>query len=70
MHVSSPIAFTPATIAHTAAMSRSLGERHAAPMQKRCDPAALASAAAPSTASTSINFSAFRPDFADADWLQ
>ena len=43
MQVSSPIAFTPATISQTAAMSRSLGSRHAAPMQKRCEPCALAS---------------------------
>jgi hypothetical protein len=35
-------------------------------MQNRCDPAALASAAADNTASTSISFSAFKPVLACA----
>jgi hypothetical protein len=33
--VSSPSAFTPSTMAQTFSTSRSLGERQAAPMQKR-----------------------------------
>ena len=65
-----PIARTPATMAAMAGMSRSLGLRQAAPMQKRCDPAALASRAEASTASTSISFSAFTSVSAWADWLQ
>ena len=36
-----PIARTPSTISTIAGMSRSLGLRHAAPMQKRCDPVIL-----------------------------
>ena len=70
MQVSSPIAFTPSTMATTLSMSRSLGLRHAAPMQKRCEPAALASAAAARTAFTSISFSAFTSLSADADCEQ
>ena len=37
--------FNDGTISTIAGMSRSLGLRHAAPMQNRCDPAARASAA-------------------------
>ena len=58
MQVSIPISRTPAIIWTSAGMSRSLGLRHAAPMQNRCEPAARASAALASTASTSISFSA------------
>jgi hypothetical protein len=39
MQVSMPIARTPFTISTIAGMSRSLGLRQAAPMQKRFDPA-------------------------------
>jgi len=60
------MAFTPSTMATTLSMSRSFGLRQAAPMQKRCDPAALASAAAASTACTSISFSAFTSLSAEA----
>ena len=42
-------------------MSRSLGERQAAPMQKRVEPLALASRAACITASTSTSLLALRP---------
>jgi hypothetical protein len=70
MHVSSPIARTPSTIATTFGMSRGFGLRHAAPMQKRCDPAALACAAPARTASTSISFSALRPESDEADCEQ
>src|SRR5262249_10745677 len=60
-HVSIPSAFTPSTIAQTLARSRSLGDRQAAPIQKREAPAALATRASASTASRSISFSAFTP---------
>jgi hypothetical protein len=60
----------PAHLLQSASMSRSLGSRQAAPMQKRPEPDALASAAAASTASASINFSALRPDLAKADCEQ
>ena len=70
MQVSSPSARTPSIIATTRGMSRSFGERHAAPMQNRCEPAAFASAAAARTASTSISFSAFSPVSANADCEQ
>ncbi|KAG0740715.1 hypothetical protein G6F24_016925 [Rhizopus arrhizus] len=59
--VSRPNAFTPAIIAATFGMSRSFGERHAAPMQKRDAPAALAWRALASPASVSISFCAFTP---------
>ena len=48
-------------MAQTFSTSRSLGERHAAPMQKRLAPAALAARASASTASSSISFSALTP---------
>ena len=47
-----PSDFTAPTIAAIFGMSRSFGERHAAPMQKRVAPAALACFALASTAST------------------
>ena len=59
--VSSPSALTPSTMAQTFSTSRSLGERQAAPMQKRLAPAALAARASASTASSSISFSALTP---------
>ena len=59
--VSSPSAFTPSTIAQTFSRSRSLGERQAAPMQKRLAPAAFAARASASTASRLISFSASTP---------
>ncbi|MNT46979.1 hypothetical protein D3C72_1836550 [compost metagenome] len=59
--VSRPSAFTPAIIAATLGMSRSFGERHAAPMQKREAPAAFAWRALASTASVSISFCALTP---------
>ena len=51
--VSSPNALTSLTIASTGSRSRSFGPRHAAPMQKRDAPAALALRAAATTAATS-----------------
>jgi hypothetical protein len=59
--VSRPSAFTSWIIAATLGMSRSLGERHAAPMQKREAPAALACRAFSSTASVDISFVASTP---------
>ena len=55
MQVSNPIAFTSRTMVDTFSMSRSLGERHAAPMQKRVAPCALAACAASSTSSSGIS---------------
>jgi hypothetical protein len=65
-----PIWRTPFTISMMAGMSRSLGLRHAAPMQKRPEPLSLACAAAWSTARTSISLVAFSPVSCAADWLQ
>ena len=59
--VSMPSALTPSTMAQTASRSLSLGERQAAPMQKREAPASCAARASASTASTSISLVAFRP---------
>ena len=59
--VSRPSAFTPRIISATLGMSRSFGERQAAPMQKRDAPAALACAAFASTRSASISFCAATP---------
>ena len=59
--VSSPIALTPSTMAQTFSMSRSFGERQAAPMQKRDAPPAFAAAASLSTTSSAISFSALTP---------
>ena len=56
--VSSPSARTPSTISQTASRSWSLGERQAAPMQKRLAPWASAARASVSTASTAINLDA------------
>ena len=56
-----PIWRTPSTISTIAGMSRSLGLRQAAPMQKRFDPESFACAAACSTARTSISLVAFNP---------
>ena len=56
-----PSALTSRIIAATFGMSRSLGERQAAPMQKRVAPAALAWRAFSSTASVSISFVASTP---------
>ena len=61
MQVSIPISRTPFTISMIAGMSRSLGLRHAAPMQKRCEPESLACAADWSTARTSISLVALTP---------
>ena len=65
-----PIWRTPFTISTMAGMSRSLGLRQAAPMQKRELPASFACAAACITACTLISFCAFSPLSAWADWLQ
>ncbi len=70
MQVSRPSAFTSRTIVVTRSMSRALGERQAAPMQKRLAPCALAARAASSTSSTGISFSAFRPVSKCADCEQ
>jgi hypothetical protein len=70
MQVSMPIWRTPLIISMIAGMSRSLGLRQAAPMQKRCDPASLACAADCSTACTSISLVAFTPLSAEADCEQ
>src|SRR5678815_2161764 len=70
MQVSSPIARTPCTISTIAGMSRSLGLRHAAPMQNRWLPASLACAAACSTACTSISLVASTPLSAETDCEQ
>ena len=59
--VSRPIAFTSRIMAATLGMSRSLGERQAAPMQKREAPAALACRAFSSTASVLISLVASTP---------
>ncbi len=59
--VSSPSAFTSRIISATFGMSRSFGERQAAPMQNREAPAALAWRALASTSSVSISFCAFTP---------
>jgi len=59
--VSMPSARTAPTISATFSMSRSFGERQAAPMQKRVAPAAFAARALSSTASSAISFSAFTP---------
>lgn len=61
MHVSMPMPRTPSTIATIAPMSRSLGLRHAAPMQKRVEPLSFACAAACNTARTSISLVALTP---------
>src|SRR3546814_7465293 len=54
--VSSPSAFTSRIISATLGMSRSFGERHAAPMQKREAPASFACLAFASTSSVLISF--------------
>ena len=59
--VSRPSALTSEIIAATFGMSRSFGLRHAAPMQKREAPAALAWRALSSTASVDISFVASTP---------
>src|SRR5690606_24993607 len=59
--VSSPSAFTSRIISATLGMSRSLGERHAAPMQKRLAPAALAWRAFSSTSPVAISLVASTP---------
>ena len=59
--VSRPSAFTSRIIAATLGMSRSFGERQAAPMQKREAPAALACRAFSTTASVAISFVASTP---------
>ena len=51
-------------------MSFFLGERYAAPMQKRVAPASLAARAASTTSVTSISFSRPRPVSCRADWEQ
>ena len=68
--VSSPSAFTPEIMAATFGRSRSFTSRQAAPMQKRCAPPALASAAAAITASASISFEAVVAVLKCCDWLQ
>ncbi|MNX76944.1 hypothetical protein D3C86_1084630 [compost metagenome] len=59
--VSRPSAFTSRIIAATLGMSRSLGERQAAPMQNRDAPAALACRALATTSSVAISFCASTP---------
>ncbi|MCW0417756.1 hypothetical protein NB689_003510 [Xanthomonas sacchari] len=59
--VSRPSAFTSRIISATFGMSRSLGERQAAPMQNREAPAALAWRALSSTAWVLISFCASTP---------
>ena len=59
--VSSPSAFTSRIIAATLGMSRSFGERQAAPMQKREAPASLACLAFSTTASVLISLVASTP---------
>ncbi len=56
-----PSALTSRTIVSTLSMSRSFGLRHAAPMQKRVAPLALAARAASSTVSMSSSFLASTP---------
>jgi len=58
---SRPVALTVRTSSATASMSRSLGARQAAPMQKRLAPASLAAKAALRTVSTPINLLACTP---------
>jgi hypothetical protein len=70
MQVSSPIARTPFTISTIAGMSRSLGLRHAAPMQNRWLPASFACAARWSTSCTSISLVASTPLSATTDCAQ
>src|SRR4029079_19301439 len=53
--------------AQTLSRSRSLGDRQAAPIQKRDAPPALAARASASTAFRSISFSAFTPVSTIAD---
>ncbi len=55
------MAFTSRIMAATLGMSRSLGERQAAPMQKREAPAALAWRALATTSSVSMSFCALTP---------
>jgi hypothetical protein len=61
MQVSMPMPRTDFTISTIAGMSRSLGLRQAAPMQKRFDPASAACAAFCSTCCTSISLVASTP---------
>ena len=56
-----PTSLTVRTNSATASMSRSLGARHAAPMQKRVAPAWRAASAAARTSPLAISFSAFTP---------
>ena len=65
-----PICRTPRTISTMAGISLSLGLRHAAPMQKRCDPLSFACAAICNTARESISLVAFTPESADFDCEQ
>ena len=58
MQVSSPRDLTSRTMVVTRSMSRALGDRHAAPMQKRLAPWALAARAASITSSTGISLAA------------
>jgi hypothetical protein len=59
--VSRPSALTSEIISPMASRWRGLGERQAAPMQKRVAPFCLAARAASITSSSGISFSAFRP---------
>jgi hypothetical protein len=65
--VCSPRPFTASTSTATFSTSRSLGARHAAPMQKRVAPASFAACAARTTSSTSMSFCAFTPVSNSAD---
>ena len=65
-----PIALTPLIMAANAAISRSFGDRHAAPMQYRVAPPDLALRASAKTRSTSINLEAESCDPFTADCEQ
>ena len=60
-HVSKPSALTAAIASDTCSMSESFGVRHAAPMQKRSAPFALASFAEATIWSSGIKRSVFKP---------
>jgi hypothetical protein len=70
MQVSMPRPFTAATVSHSSSMSRSLGERQAAPMQKRVAPPSLARRASATIASAAISLVAFTPVSKWALWAQ
>ncbi|VWX54133.1 exported hypothetical protein [Novosphingobium sp. 9U] len=70
VQVSMPIERTPFTISMMAGMSRSLGLRQAAPMQKRVEPWSRACAARCSTCCTSSSLVALTPEFAETDCEQ